>query len=94
MTERLLNWIASHGISIATHIKLVDDDGCVKVVACDDVPEGAVLCVIPKAAILSKRTTGVAELLESGDEGLRIDGGLALLAGVLHELSLGSKSPW
>ncbi len=94
MTHRLLEWIASHGISIAPHVELVHEDGHVKVVACNDVPEGAVLCVIPKAAILSKRTTSVAGLLESGDEGLRIDGGLALLAGVLHELSLGSKSPW
>ena len=90
MTDRLLHWIASHSISIAPHIELVDEDGYVKVLACDDVPEGA----IPKAAILSKRTTGVADLLEGGDEALRIDGGLALLAGVLHELSVGGESPW
>ena len=94
MTAGLIDWLASHGISIAPHIELVDDAGFLKVVACTNIPEGAVLCVIPKAAILSKRTTGIADLFESGDEALRIDGGLALLAAVLHELSLCDKSPW
>ena len=94
MTEGLLNWIASHGISVAPHIEVLDYDGYLKVTACNDIPEGTVLCVIPKAAVLSKRTTGIADLFDGGDETLRIDGGLALLAAVLHELSLSTKSPW
>ena len=94
MTAELLQWIAERGIAIAPCIEVVDDDGYVKVQATSSIAEGSVLCIIPKAAVLSKRTSGVADLLEGGAEELRLEGGLALLAVILHELSLGAKSSW
>ena len=40
--------------------------------------------------MLSVRTTGAADLLE--ENGIR--GGLGLIIAILHELSLGARSPW
>ena len=40
--------------------------------------------------MLSVRTTGIADLLEAA--GIR--GGLGLIVAIMHELSLGARSPW
>lgn len=47
-------------------------------------------CVIPRAAILSPRTTRLAAVLEQE----RVGGGLALTIAVMYEASLGPDSKW
>eukprot|EP00803_Ostreobium_quekettii_P011645 evm.model.scf_1036.4 EVM.evm.TU.scf_1036.4 scf_1036:33587-35801(+) len=60
------------------------------VVATTDIPEGTSLCTIPKRAVLSIKTTGIADLIEQSD----IRGGLALTVAVMYEIALGRESPW
>lgn len=76
-------------------VSLVDNSaGCsglaLGVVALQDVPEGASLCEIPKAACISIRTSPISDLLEREELG----GGLGLTLAVLHEMSLGEESEW
>ena len=52
--------------------------------------EGEQLCVIPKAACLSCRTTELSDVIEAEELG----GGLGLVLAVLHEMSLGEESKW
>jgi hypothetical protein len=49
-----------------------------------------VLCMIPRAAILSRRNTSLASVLEAE----RLGGGLALTIAVMFEASLGPASFW
>lgn len=49
-----------------------------------------VVVQIPKTAILSTKSTGIANILE--DE--QIDGGCSLALAVLYELSQHDESPW
>lgn len=48
------------------------------------------LCVIPRSAILSPRTSRLAAVLEQE----RLGGGLALTIAVMYEASLGADSKW
>lgn len=48
------------------------------------------LCVIPRSAILSPRTSQLAAVLEAE----RLGGGLALTIAVMYEASLGQESKW
>ena len=57
--------------------------------ALQDIHEGAVLCRIPKAAILSRRTTRIADILEQE----RIAGGLGLTIACAYEAT-SQSSPW
>lgn len=89
-------WLEGVGITWDRQlVRLVDtSSGCsglaLGVVAVADVPEGAPLCTIPKAACLSIRTSPIADIIER--EGL--GGGLGLVLAVLHEISLGTDSEW
>lgn len=47
-------------------------------------------CVIPKASVLSRRTTSLAALLEAEQLG----GGLALTIAAMYEAALGKESFW
>jgi hypothetical protein len=60
------------------------------VVASQGINEGAVLVTIPKTAVLSVKNTSLAPFLEEN----RIGGGLGLVLACMHELALGTKSPW
>ncbi|KAG1672800.1 hypothetical protein FOA52_002788 [Chlamydomonas sp. UWO 241] len=60
------------------------------VYAAADVPEGAVLCTIPKSALLSVKNSEAAGLLEA--EAMR--GGLGLIVAVMYERAMGAKSKW
>lgn len=96
--KALLKWFEQRGVTHEPTISIeADSDGAIAVFAkpgCN-INEGTVLCSIPKErAILSKRTTSLADLLEGGQESLRIGGGLALIAAAMHEVSLGSASQW
>ena len=58
--------------------------------AAADVPEGSTLCVISKNAILSVRTTSIADLLVKE----RLGGGLGLTIAVMLEAAIGPRSKW
>eukprot|EP00775_Hariotina_reticulata_P007777 gene7777-7975_t len=60
------------------------------VFAVNDIEENQLLCMIPRKAILSRRTTQLADLLEEE----RLGGGLALTIAVMYESSLGCDSQW
>lgn len=60
------------------------------ITAASDLSEGDLLCTIPKTAILSPKTTAIADLLRKE----RIGGGLALIAAVMYEYGAGSSSRW
>ncbi|GAB4814451.1 hypothetical protein N2152v2_001497 [Parachlorella kessleri] len=89
-------WLQGMGISWNVDlIQLVDNSrGCsglaLGVQAVADVPEGAHLCTIPKAACISMRTSSIADILETESLG----GGLGLILALLHEMSLGKESKW
>lgn len=53
-------------------------------------PAPQLLCVIPRSAILSPRTTRLAAVLEQE----RLGGGLALTIAVMYEASLLADSKW
>ena len=89
-------WLQGIGISWNVElVQLVDNSrGCsglaLGVQAVADVPEGAHLCTIPKAACISIRTSSIADILEAENLG----GGLGLTLALLHEMSLKEKSKW
>eukprot|EP00878_Enallax_costatus_P030182 GHUV01032841.1.p1 GENE.GHUV01032841.1~~GHUV01032841.1.p1 ORF type:complete len:149 (+),score=15.28 GHUV01032841.1:407-853(+) len=60
------------------------------VFAQQDITENQLLCVIPRSAILSPRTTKLAAALEAE----KLGGGLALTIAVMYEASLGAASKW
>jgi SET domain-containing protein 6 len=60
------------------------------VFALNDIEEAQLLCMIPRTAILSRRTTQLAKVLEAE----RLGGGLALTIAVMYEYSLGHNSQW
>lgn len=91
LTQRLEQWLDSVGISIQTdRVRIRAADGGLGVFAVKTVHEGDSLCSIPKAAVLSVKTSGVAGLLEEN----KIRGGLGLIIAVLYEMSLHAASPW
>ena len=88
---RLEPWLANVGITLqAGAIRIRTTDGGLGVFAIRDVQEGELLCTIPKAAVLSVRTSRIANVLE--EHGIR--GGLGLIIGILYELSLNTASRW
>lgn len=89
-------WLRSVGVwwdTSLVHIK-AGCSGCsgpaLGVFAVTDVQENQLLCVIPRSAILSPRTTQLADILESE----KLGGGLALTIAVMYEASLGTGSKW
>jgi hypothetical protein len=93
--QSLLAWFKAQHITWSPDIELkAGAKGCAGaaygVFASNDVEEGALLCTIPKAAVLSVRNTGIADVLAEQ----KIRGGLGLILGVMYELGLGEKSPW
>jgi SET domain-containing protein 6 len=60
------------------------------VVATEDISEGRQLCLIPKSACLSIRTTSIADVLERE----RLGDGMGLVIAVAHEAALGAGSRW
>jgi hypothetical protein len=92
----LLSWFKSQGV--VWNEELLDirsglpstGGGCLGVYARTDIDEGAVLCDIPKASILSVKTTSIADILEDA----KIAGGLGLTIAVMHEYSIRKKSRW
>ena len=96
--QTLLHWFNAVGVTCDPAVSIeAAPDGAIAVFAkrgCD-IAEGTVLCTIPKQrAILSARTSPIADLLVGGDVALRLGGGLALIAATIHEMSLGSSSHW
>jgi SET domain-containing protein 6 len=58
--------------------------------AVNPIQEGQLLCIIPKTAILSPKTSALAAVLEEE----QIGGGLALTIAAMYEAALGPKSKW
>ena len=62
---RLEKWLGSVGVSIeAEKVRIKTSNGGLGVFAVADVTKGDLLCTIPKAAVLSVKTSGIADLLE------------------------------
>lgn len=62
---RLEKWLGSVGISIeAEKVRIRASNGGLGVFAVSDVTKSDLLCTIPKAAVLSVKTSGIADLLE------------------------------
>ncbi|KAI8472158.1 MAG: hypothetical protein J3K34DRAFT_519919 [Monoraphidium minutum] len=93
---RFLEWMKQNGIWWNEDLMSIDAgvDGCsgvaVGCLARVPVPEGALLCRIPKAAVLSPRTTAIAAILEEE----RVGHGLALTVAAMYEASIGARSKW
>ena len=88
---RLQQWLASVGITLqADAIRIRTTDGGLGVFAIRDLQAGELLCTIPKAAVLSVKSSGIANVLEEHS----IRGGLGLIIGILYELSLNTASRW
>jgi hypothetical protein len=60
------------------------------VFAADNITAGQKLCVIPKTAVISIKSTGIADVLRK--EGIK--GGLGLTIAILYEWAIGEKSKW
>ncbi|KAG2434596.1 hypothetical protein HXX76_007491 [Chlamydomonas incerta] len=60
------------------------------VYAVSDVPAGHVLATLPRGAVLSAASCGLAAVLRAE----RLGGGLALVAGVMYEAARGPASKW
>ena len=90
--RKLRAWLQERGIwwdgnLVAVQARL---HGCgFGVWAEENIKEGALLCRIPKAAILSRRTTCIADILEQE----RIAGGLGLTIACASEATA-PDSPW
>ena len=88
---RLSAWLKGAGITWDDRLmRMRPSAGGLGVFAVADIKEGATLCEIPRAAVLSVRTTGIADLLEL--HGIRE--GLGLNIAIMYELSIGAISPW
>ncbi len=91
LASRLERWFDTVGITIeAGRVRIRATDGGLGIFAVRTVLEGDALCTIPKAAVLSVKTSGIADLLEEN----KIRGGLGLIIAILYELSLHGASPW
>jgi len=90
--HKLRAWLCEQGITWDEQLVAIQAraGGCgLGVWALQDIREGAALCRIPKTAILSRRTTGIADLLEDA----RIAGGLGLTIACMYEAAT-PDSPW
>ncbi|KAF6262972.1 hypothetical protein COO60DRAFT_557117 [Scenedesmus sp. NREL 46B-D3] len=94
--SQLVSWLQSVGIWWDKSLVQIRG-GCsncsgpaLGVFAVSDVQENQLLCVIPRSAILSPRTTQPAQILEAE----KLGGGLALTIAVMYEASLGKASKW
>ena len=91
LANRLERWFDAVGITIeADRVRMRATDGGLGVFAVRTVHEGDSLCTIPKTAVLSVKTSGIADLLEEN----KIRGGLGLIIAILYEMSLHTASPW
>ena len=91
LLKRVEQWLDSVGISIETDkVRIRATEGGLGVFAVKAVHEGDPLCTIPKSAVLSVKTSGIANLLEEN----KIRGGLGLIIAILYEMSLHAASPW
>jgi len=89
--RRFEQWLTRIGISIQTDVARIGGiDGGLGVFAAKNANKGDLLCVIPKAAVLSVKTSGIADMLEEN----KIRGGLGLIIAILYQMSLHSASPW
>lgn len=90
--RKLRTWLRESGIEWESSLLAVQARGAgcgFGVWALQDVSEGTVLCRIPKCAILSRRTTRIADILESE----KIAGGLGLTIASMYEATC-TTSPW
>ena len=81
-----------HGITFNEELLSIEGDapGTMSVRAKRLIASGALLATIPKAACITRSTTGIAEILAS--EGF--SGGLGLVIAVWYEKGIGERSTW
>ena len=87
--SRLQNFFQTQGIEFEK-LEFKFQNGSYHVLASENLRVGDVVAKIPKDAVLSVRTTAIADIIE--EEELR--GILGLGLAILYEKSLGDKSPW
>ncbi|KAL2911676.1 hypothetical protein HK105_208835 [Polyrhizophydium stewartii] len=85
-------WMAdNHIVYDRTRMRVRSSErGGFSVEALDDTSEDTVLCMIPKAAVLSVRNCAIADLLEE----CGLSGMLGLAVAIMFERSKGDSSPW
>ena len=95
--QGLLHWFRTAGIDLVA--SLISFEAMAPLTACScaclvraaqDIADGDLLGVIPKRAVLSVRTTCIADLIKRE----RLAGGLGLILAIMHETSLGKESFW
>ncbi|TPX46894.1 hypothetical protein SeMB42_g03538 [Synchytrium endobioticum] len=93
--QNLLNWFTDNDIkfnnqmiSVTTSSSSAHTGLCI--MAETDLNLGDVVCEIPKASVLSCKTTAIADILEE----FNLAGVLGLTVSVMFEMSQGSQSPW
>lgn len=90
-TERFKAWLQENNIQVSyDKISIELKDGYWSIKAAKDLHTDDCLARIPKASILSSKTSSIASVIKKEELG----GGLALIAAVMHERALGPKSQW
>ncbi|KAK9762634.1 hypothetical protein K7432_011450 [Basidiobolus ranarum] len=89
--ETLKEWLSENEIWYDPEVlEIREDGGQYSVWGKSGVPAGEKACIIPKPAVLSTQTTGIANILQDEE----IGGGVALTLSLLFEYSQGEDSPW
>ncbi|KAL0082409.1 hypothetical protein J3Q64DRAFT_1720666 [Phycomyces blakesleeanus] len=89
--KTLVDWFKTHEIQWDQElIEIRSNNDGYGIYARKDIPKKKRVVKIPKEAVLSAKSTGIANVLD--DEG--IDGGCSLAISVMYEISQGTDSPW
>ncbi|OUM70646.1 hypothetical protein PIROE2DRAFT_1176, partial [Piromyces sp. E2] len=93
--QLLFEWFEKVGITYSKEYLDIDyhirgtGDG-LGILALKDIPEGTIVCKIPKTAILSVKTSSIANILEEQ----LLKGGIGLAVALMYEIGIGEKSEW
>lgn len=90
--QPFLTWMQANGVTMQS-MRLVAHDEAQADVAMHTtagVADGDTICIIPKTAVLSTKTSSISDIIELE----KLGGGLGLVFAVMHEQALGSASKW
>lgn len=82
-------WLKEHDITFDESLIKINTDPY-SITSLQPLAVGTVICQIPKTAILSCKTTAIADILEQE----QLAGILGLAVALMFEWSLGERSPW
>lgn len=105
--QKLKEWFSSNSISISPKITIAPSPlSGTGIFSNSSIPENTVLCTIPKASILSRKTCGIADLIDGTKNNKQLfnfvccftevglSGSLGLTCALMFEFSQGEASPW